>query len=282
MYVLACPCIQEPALRPPGITEETLLNAFSSARERCRAFGIDFVPLPCPETTYLGKERAPTTFREGLDTPAFKKVLDDAEEQVHAVLRVHGNPLCILGVDSSPSCGVNFTHYGPVEGRPSRRPGRGVFLSRFPDIPAMDVREFGRFRVYLAGPLFSEAERAWNTALRDILVQHFFEVFLPQEQGNDSLAGRGSGTMEQIYAMNLRALDASHLVVAVCDGADADSGTAWEMGYGHARGKPVYAVRTDFRNVGEYEQVNLMLEHSAVFVDTLQDLPRILRSPQLL
>jgi nucleoside 2-deoxyribosyltransferase len=143
----------------------------------------------------------------------------------------------------------------------------------------MDVREFARYRVYLAAPLFTGAERAWNATLRDLLAAHLFEVFLPQEQGKDSEEGRDSLSVERIYAKNRAALEAAHLVVAVCDGADADSGTAWEMGYAYARGKPVYAVRTDFRRVGESERVNLMLEHSAVFVNDAKDLPRVMRSP---
>jgi nucleoside 2-deoxyribosyltransferase len=279
MYVLACPCIREPALRPPGITEDTLLEAFSDAQARCRRFGIDFITLPCPETTYLGRERSPATFLERLDTPAFAKVLDAAETEVRRVLESRGDPICILGVDSSPSCGVQFTHYGSRDGGPSKKPGRGAFLARFLHIPVMDVREFARYRVYLAGPLFSQAERNWNASLRDLLATHLFEVFLPQEQGEDTGAGRGSLSVEGIYAKNRAALDAAHMVVAVCDGADADSGTAWEMGYAHARGKPVYAARTDFRRVGESERVNLMLEHAAVFVDDAQDLPRVMRSP---
>jgi nucleoside 2-deoxyribosyltransferase len=36
--------------------------------------------------------------------------------------------------------------------------------------------------LYLAGPLFTEAERSFNETLRDILSE-FFDVFLPQEAG---------------------------------------------------------------------------------------------------
>jgi nucleoside 2-deoxyribosyltransferase len=279
MYVLACPCIANPDLRPPGITGRVLLAAFSAARERCGKFGIAFVSLPCPETTYLGRSRPPTTFLEGLNTPEFAAVLDAAEEQVRSIIAARGDPLCIIGVDSSPSCGVNFTHHGSVDGKSSRRPGRGAFLLRFPEIRAMDVREFARYRIYLAAPLFSEAERKYNATLRDMLAEHFFDVFLPQEQGKDSREVRTRGETGKIHAENISALDASHLVVAVCEGADVDSGTAWEMGYGYAREKPVYAVRTDFRRVGKAELVNLMLEHSAVFVGAAGDLPGVLRSP---
>jgi nucleoside 2-deoxyribosyltransferase len=68
-------------------------------------------------------------------------------------------------------------------------------------------------------------------------------------------------------------------VVGIIDGADADSGTAWEMGYAAAQGKPVYALRTDFRKVGLHEHVNLMLEQSATLVKSRDDLLRALGSP---
>jgi len=69
------------------------------------------------------------------------------------------------------------------------------------------------------------------------------------------------------------------IVVAVIDGADADSGTAWEMGYAYAHNKPVIAVRTDFRRVGMHEQVNLMLEESSKVVSSTIELLESVKSP---
>jgi nucleoside 2-deoxyribosyltransferase len=53
------------------------------------------------------------------------------------------------------------------------------------------------------------------------------------------------------------------MIVAIIDGADADSGTAWEMGYAAGLKKTVIAIRTDFRMAGSHERVNLMLEQAA-------------------
>jgi hypothetical protein len=46
-------------------------------------------------------------------------------------------------------------------------------------------------------------------------------------------------------------------------------------------GKPVIALRTDFRRVGNHEQVNLMLEHSASVVHDEAQLLAALVSPDL-
>jgi nucleoside 2-deoxyribosyltransferase len=63
-------------------------------------------------------------------------------------------------------------------------------------------------------------------------------------------------------------------VVAVCDGAVADDGTAWECGYAVASGKPVYALRTDRRWVAADEHVNLMIQESATAI--FRSVPRLL------
>jgi nucleoside 2-deoxyribosyltransferase len=273
MYVLLCPCILDPGLRARGITRQSDLDCFSRCIERCRHFGIDTVPLPCLETEYLGRDRDPGSFEERLDTPGFARLLDRHEGEVREYIAHHGDPLCILGVDSSPVCGVNFTYRTD-----ERQPGRGAFLSRFPEHRAMDVKDFARYKVYLAGPLFSEAEQMYNRALHQDLSRHFFDVYLPQEVGDTSHT-REKDEHRAIFAQHVRALDESDIVVAVVDGADADSGTSWEMGYAYARGKPVIALRTDFRRAGHHEMVNLMLEESSVMVTGRDGLPAALHSP---
>jgi predicted secreted protein len=159
MYVLCSPCVLHPGLRAEGITKPTDLDWFAKTVQRCHTFGIEIVPLPCPETLYLGPDRKPGTYLERLNTPAFSDLLDRLEQGVAAVIRGRGPPLCIIGVNSSPTCGVTSTWYGAEGDKPPKREGRGVFLARFPAIPAVDVSIFSRYRVYLAAPLFSEAER---------------------------------------------------------------------------------------------------------------------------
>lgn len=280
MYVLVCPCIQNPALRAEGITKPSDIELFNRAIERCKKFKIEIVPLPCPETLYLGAERKPGTFLGRLNTREFACMMDVMESQVHEIIASKGDPLCIIGVNSSPTCGVTTTFYGSVGDEPPKKQGRGVFLSRFPTIKAIDVSEFARYRVYLAAPLFSEAERAYNAALAELLRQHLFEVYVPQDTGDDSHIRDGVEHL-RIFKSHKKALHHVDTVVAIIDGADADSGTAWEMGYAAALSKPVIAIRTDFRRVGIHEHVNLMLEQSASVVRSRDELLMALSSPLL-
>ncbi|MDO9325305.1 MAG: nucleoside 2-deoxyribosyltransferase [Methanoregula sp.] len=278
MYVLCSPCILHPDLRATGITKPSDLALFERAIARCKLFGIEMVPLPCPETLYLGSGRNPGTFLERLNTPTFLSLLDALQQQVKDIVDERGPPLCILGVNSSPTCGVTTTYYGSSDQKPPKRAGRGVFLARFPDIFAMDIATFARYRIYLAAPLFSKAERTYNATLADLLKQHLFEVFLPQETGDD-IDTRMRTEQTRIFSKNLDELDSADIVVAVIDGADADSGTAWEMGYAYAHKKSVIAIRTDFRRVGMHERVNLMLEESSDVVSNNFELLESLKSP---
>jgi nucleoside 2-deoxyribosyltransferase/predicted secreted protein len=278
MYVLCSPCILNPALRARGITKPADLDLFERCIKRCNRFGIEMVPLPCPETLYLGPDRKPGTFLERLNTPEFASMIDKLVVQVEHVIAERGLPLCILGVNSSPTCGVTSTFYGSIDQEPPKRTGRGAFLARFPKIKAFDVITFSQYRVYLAAPLFSEGERVYNLSIARSLRNNFFDVFLPQEVGDDSHT-RTKEEQFRIFSENLKVLEKSDIIVAVIDGADADSGTAWEMGCAFAQKKQVIALRTDFRRAGMCEKVNLMLEESAKVVTSTLELLEAIKSP---
>lgn len=113
--------------------------------------------------------------------------------------------------------------------------------------------------VYLAGPLFTHAELAFNRKLRGLLLEKGFGVFLPQEDAESDKTGRARQDQECIFRECVKGIEGSDLVVAVLDGADVDSGTAWEVGYAYAVCKPVIGLRTDFRALSD-GAVNLMIE----------------------
>lgn len=112
-------------------------------------------------------------------------------------------------------------------------------------------------KLYFAGPLFSAAERAWNLELIAALRAGGHEVFVPQDQEpGKSAAG--------VFATDVDGIDWAEALVAVMDGPDPDSGTAWECGYAYGK-KPVVAIRTDFRMTAGIDRApyNPMLTESA-------------------
>lgn len=122
--------------------------------------------------------------------------------------------------------------------------------------------------LYLAGPLFTQSERRWMRELAQLLIGAGHGVFLPQDDAQAPLL-RDPPDFHGAFDLCRDAVDRSDALVAVLDGPDTDSGTAWECGYAYARLKPIVAVRTDFRG-GEDSGLNLMLRRSA---DALIELP---------
>lgn len=123
-----------------------------------------------------------------------------------------------------------------------------------------------KFKIYLAGPLFTMAERQFNTNLGQILRQVFgHEVWLPQEHEPRVENVSGKQLAEEIFKADIGGLDWADVVVACMDGPDPDSGTAFECGYAVRGLIPVVTFRTDFRQAGDAGDTpfNLMLSASS-------------------
>src|SRR4030067_2471618 len=130
--------------------------------------------------------------------------------------------------------------------------------------------------VYLAAPLFREAECDFNRKRRDELISAGFKVFLPQEDSNNIKDNKDRQKI--IFNKNLKGIENSDILVAVLDGADVDSGTAWEIGFASAKGKSVLGLRTDFRTLGREGTVNLMIERSVILCMSIPELLNHLKS----
>jgi nucleoside 2-deoxyribosyltransferase len=124
-------------------------------------------------------------------------------------------------------------------------------------------------KIYMAGPLFSTAELAFNAALARELRGRGHEVFLPQEHEQRKDLARA------IFESDVRGLDWAEVVVACLDGPDPDSGTCWELGYTYGKNKPQVVYRTDFRLFEGTDAINLMMSESAdhVIIMPMADVP---------
>ena len=105
-------------------------------------------------------------------------------------------------------------------------------------------------RLYVAGPLFSEAERSWLDLLAARLRAEGFECFVPHEQ----FAELADVTVEDVYRIDTEGLRSSNAVVAWLDGAMVDDGTACEIGMfaelvrtDSERYRGIVAIATDLR-----------------------------------
>jgi nucleoside 2-deoxyribosyltransferase len=105
------------------------------------------------------------------------------------------------------------------------------------------------------------AEREYNFRLASELElqSRSYSVLLPQKKAAE-IAG-APDFAAQMFKYCIETLDACDCVIAVLDGADADSGTCVEIGRAAARGKIIVGVRTDLRE-SEDRGLNLMVSHS--------------------
>ena len=113
-------------------------------------------------------------------------------------------------------------------------------------------------KVYLAGPVFTCAEREFNERLAQAMERHCksVDIFLPQKCAAELLGAKDFA--QQMFHRALENIDKCDVVVAILDGADADSGTCVEIGYAKAKGKPIVGVRTDLR-ASEDRGLNIMV-----------------------
>jgi nucleoside 2-deoxyribosyltransferase len=102
-------------------------------------------------------------------------------------------------------------------------------------------------RLYLAGPLFTQAERAWNARLAAALADAATTSSSPRTRFK-AIASLHADT---IFAVDVDGVRSAEAVVAIMDGADPDSGTSFEAGLAYALGIPIVLVRTDFRAGGD-------------------------------
>lgn len=128
-------------------------------------------------------------------------------------------------------------------------------------------------RLYFAGPLFTQAERAWNAQVARHLVAAGHDVFLPQ----DEVKAIATLDADRIFQIDVDGVRGAEAVVAILDGADPDSGTSFECGLAYALGIPIVVVRSDFRGGGDalpgqkLATINLMLSQAAAVIVNLSD-----------
>ena len=133
-------------------------------------------------------------------------------------------------------------------------------------------------RVYLASPLgFSSEHKPYRDKISAALVAQGCAIFDPWEQEHfNQRICEAQAIMDYslrvvafkeiaaaIGKCNEDGIREADMVFAILDGAEVDSGTASELGFGSALVKCCYGLRTDFRESGDFHgvPVNLQVLH---------------------
>jgi nucleoside 2-deoxyribosyltransferase len=108
-----------------------------------------------------------------------------------------------------------------------------------------------RLRIYLAGPLFSEAERAWLDTVAARVRGEGFDCFVPHEE---QLSELKEMTPAEVYRIDAAGIRAANVLLAWLDGPSIDDGTACEIGMfaelvasGDPRYRGIVGLVTDLR-----------------------------------
>ena len=106
-------------------------------------------------------------------------------------------------------------------------------------------------KVYIAGPLFNDGEKAFNLKIDAVIRECGHETYLPQRDGGivaempEFIDGVPKGLY--VFQKDCRNLDESDLFLLLMDGRVPDEGACTALGYCYARGKRCVGYQTDVR-----------------------------------
>ncbi len=131
-------------------------------------------------------------------------------------------------------------------------------------------------QIYIAAPLFSDAEKAFNLLVDDTVRKLGAQTYLPQRDGGEAArlvaAGADEHTVRSvIYAADCDAVAACDVLLMILDGRVPDEGACVELGMAAALGKHCIGLQTDSRRFGGTDSNNLMIDYSLAW--TARSLP---------
>jgi nucleoside 2-deoxyribosyltransferase len=108
--------------------------------------------------------------------------------------------------------------------------------------------------VYIAGPLFSQAELDFNEKVDELLRELGYDTFLPQRDGNtlsDLIASGKSknDAIKTIFELDVKKIQKSDILLLILDGRVPDEGACVELGIAYALKKECVGLKTDSRSL---------------------------------
>ncbi len=121
-------------------------------------------------------------------------------------------------------------------------------------------------KIYIAGPLWKEEDRALLDKIDELCKELGFETYLPHRD----MGVYQEGDSMPYFNKNRDMVDWCDVVVVVLDWKYVGSGTAWEIGYAHAREKPIIGLVEDIGSMGSKDRLCVMTFNSVMMVDTME------------
>jgi nucleoside 2-deoxyribosyltransferase len=123
-------------------------------------------------------------------------------------------------------------------------------------------------KVYIAGPLFRKDAQRILEKIDKLCKELKLETYLPH---------RDTGVYEKgdsipFFKVNRDMVDKCDFMIAYLDWKGISSGTAWEIGYAHAKKVPIIGLVEDIKTAKEFDRLCIMCFNSVDLVETFEDL----------
>jgi|TARA_Y100000310_G_scaffold174669_1_gene174717 nucleoside 2-deoxyribosyltransferase len=127
----------------------------------------------------------------------------------------------------------------------------------------------GKLKAYIASPLCHEEERKFAEKLDSLCKELGLDTFLPHRDAGLWKEGK---PFEEIAKEDIKGFDGCDMIVANLNGFNIGAGTAWEMGYAHAKGIPVIGLKSDRKIEESVEEMSAIILGITKIVTSIDEL----------
>ena len=146
-----------------------------------------------------------------------------------------------------------------------------------------DRKHSKKLKVYIAAPLFSDAERTFNELVAQTLAE-WVDVYLPQRDGGLMSEMIRSGIPSDVAARcvfrgDINAIHQADCLIAILDGRAIDEGVAFELGFAFSLSKRCVGIQTDSRRLASWGNNPMIVGALEYVFHSVEDLLLWIRSP---
>jgi len=128
---------------------------------------------------------------------------------------------------------------------------------------------------YIAGPLFTEADREYLEKIDKLMRSLGYNTYLPHRDAG--IFKRGENNSKDFFKKDKNKITECSLMIAVLNGADIDSGTSWEIGFAYSKGIKILGILDDTRKPSNELLNPMILDSINKIVNSLEELRSILK-----
>jgi nucleoside 2-deoxyribosyltransferase len=133
-------------------------------------------------------------------------------------------------------------------------------------------------KVYIAGKLWEESDRAKLEKIDKICKELNLDTYLPHR---DMGVYTDKDDPKKFFKRDKEEIDICNFMIALIDWQGISSGTAWEIGYAHAKNIPVIGLVEDASSINKEFRTCVMCNNSVIIVDSIEKLKQEIKTQTL-